>query len=204
MKRTLSILAAAILIFSMGSIAYAEDAPEGVRQYVTKNTPQGDDASEPIPILGLDTEAISAASGGYSNSDPYFASLRPRPSSGRSLRGSPPVLAASTRRLPPNSDRLGRYYEEIRLESGRSEDNAWNIYGRTVRQSHNCKQRTKFFAGCRFIVCTPVIDIVNIGGRFCGDISCEQFTGCRPENAERIPCERLAFLKKINGDTGIN
>ncbi len=48
MKRALSILAAAMLVFSMGSVAYAEDVPEGVRQYVTENTPQEDDASEAI------------------------------------------------------------------------------------------------------------------------------------------------------------
>ena len=63
MKRTLSILATAILVFSMGSVAYAEDASEGVRQYVTENTPKEDDASEAIPILGLDTGTDPAVSG---------------------------------------------------------------------------------------------------------------------------------------------
>jgi len=49
MKRTLSILAAALLVFSMGSAAYAaEDASEGVWQYVTENT----------PIFGEDTESM--------------------------------------------------------------------------------------------------------------------------------------------------
>ena len=63
MKRTLSILATAILVFSMGSVAYAEEPLEGVRQYVTENTPQEDDASEAIPVLGLDTEPDPAVSG---------------------------------------------------------------------------------------------------------------------------------------------
>ena len=63
MKRALSILAAAMLVFSMGSVAYAEDVSEGVRQYVTENTPPEDDASEAIPVLGLDTETDPAVSG---------------------------------------------------------------------------------------------------------------------------------------------
>ena len=63
MKRALSILAAAILIFSMGSVAYAEEPSEGVRQYVTENAPQEDDSSGAIPILGLDVGSDPAVSG---------------------------------------------------------------------------------------------------------------------------------------------
>ena len=61
MKRTLSILAAALLVFSMGSVAYAaEDASEGVWQYVTENTSGDSDTADPIPIFGADTEPVPA------------------------------------------------------------------------------------------------------------------------------------------------
>ena len=75
MKRTLSILAAAILVFSMGSVAYAEEPAEGVRQYVTENTPQEDDASEAIPIFGLDSE-IGPAVSGLANSPAVLKDVR--------------------------------------------------------------------------------------------------------------------------------